>query len=66
MKILKSIITEKYSKVLTVTITNARNYQGQYSEAIDLITSNNREMNLEYFFAENIGENVYNLSFKIK
>ena len=69
MEILKQEITQTKhvsTKTLTVTVTDAQNYQGQFIDAIILVHQNNRDLNLDYFFAKCVGGNVYELSFSIR
>jgi hypothetical protein len=72
MKILNSEIkkfnkgTQYESNVLVVNITDACDYQGQFIDAISLVHKENRDLKLDYFFAENTKENIYKLCFKIK
>jgi len=72
MKILKSEI-EKFNKgtqfesdVLVVNISDACDHNEQFIDAINLVHSKNRDLKLNYFFAERIKGNVYKLCFSIK
>jgi hypothetical protein len=58
--------TQYESNVLVVNVSDACNYQGQFTEAINLVHSENRDLNLNYFFAEKTKDNIYRLCFSIK
>jgi hypothetical protein len=58
--------TQYESVVLVVNISDACNYQGQFIEAINLVHSENRDLNLNYFFAERVIGNIHKLCFSIK
>ena len=58
--------TQYESNVLVVHIENARDNQGQFIDAITLVHRSNPGLNLKYFYAENVKDNVYKLCFSVK
>ena len=57
--------TQFESTVLVATILNAENNQGQFTEAIDLVCRNNKDLKISYSSATNVSGNIYDLVFKI-
>ena len=58
--------TKYESKVLEVLVNDACDYNNQFTDAINLIYKENKDLKLDYFTASNVEKNTYKLCFNIK